>query len=89
MGSILVRTAVKESFSFLGMSVQIDNHFDLFFLMSVLYLILDEVDLRVQLFAGVLPSPVEVSSDEWAAVVAVNDAIGVDHGEDLEDEGGS
>lgn len=41
----------------------------------------------MQQIVGVLPGPVEVLAGQAAALVAVDDAVGVDHGHDFEDEG--
>ena len=43
-------------------------------------------DGRVEELGGVLPATVEVHAQDVAAVVALDDTVGVQHGDQLEDE---
>ena len=42
--------------------------------------------LRMQMGRGILPSPVKVHAQQAASVVAVDNAVDVQHGDDLENE---
>lgn len=86
MWSDPICTAVKKCFSFLSVPMKIDYHFDLFLLMSVYNLILDEVNFGVKLLRRVFPSSIEVSADEGASIVAMDDSIRIDHRKKLKDE---
>ena len=48
--------------------------------------LLGRIDRRMQHFTGPLPTAVQITSGQTAAVVAVDDAIRVEHWHDFEDE---
>ena len=54
--------------------------------MTQLQQLLGVVNLWVQQLRGVRPSAVQVSANEVASVVAIDDTVWVEHGDDLKDE---
>jgi hypothetical protein len=64
MGLIFIVASIKEGLSFLGMSMQINNEFDNFFLGKFKYLIFDVVNFRIKLLDGFIPASVEVSANK-------------------------
>lgn len=78
-----VLAAVHENPLLLGVRMQIDEH-------EALLLVEDGplcvVDFRTALLVVVVPHAVQVVPRKTAPVVTVDDAVGVQHGHDLEDE---
>jgi hypothetical protein len=68
------------------MSVQIEDHFDVAFFGDIEDVVADIVNFREEFLGAFLPPPIEVPPTKRAAIVAVNNAIWVDHGEDLKDK---
>jgi hypothetical protein len=68
------------------MPVEIYDHFYLFLLMRVHDLILDEVNLGIKLLGRIFPSSIEVSADERASIIAMDDSIRIYHGKQLKDK---
>lgn len=66
--------------------MQVQSHLDWAVLRESLYLLSDCVDLGLGVDGGGLPGPVEVVAREVAPEVAVDDAVHVEHGEDVEIE---
>ena len=64
MWGLFVSAAIEEGVSFLGMSMEVNNHFDLFLIGDVDDMILDVVDLRIQLLSGSFPPSIEISANE-------------------------
>lgn len=69
------------------MTVHVTNKDDIPFLSKVLDELFGVLNGGVQNFGGHLPAAVEVSAEERAAIVAVDDAIGVQHGHYFDDKG--
>lgn len=68
------------------MTVEVHDHFHLAFLVELPDHLPQILDFGVQQVVGILPGAVEVLAGQTAALVPINDAIGVDHGHDFEDE---
>lgn len=77
--------AVHESVLLARVAVQVAEQLDLAFLLEHLQHALREVDRRVQVLARLQPAPVQVEAQQRAAVVAVHDAVGVQHRNHFED----
>eukprot|EP00960_Hanusia_phi_P023845 703314-Hanusia_phi.AAC.1 len=82
----LVVAAVDEHVLLPRVPVQVAVHGNLALLRQVLEQHLGEEDGGMERARGVEPLAVEVLAGEGAAVVAVDDAVRVQHGDDLEDK---
>jgi len=66
------------------MPVEIAEHHKLAFLMHVLNQLLAVIDRRLKCFRRKFPAPVEVATRQRASVVAVDNTVRVQHGNNLE-----
>jgi len=79
-------TAIHKSILFHRMAVQITKKYDIADLLNAQYQFFEIEYFRVVNLGRVFPLFVEIVARNVGAIVAVNDAIGVQHGNYLENE---
>ena len=58
----------------------------MFFLGKLEYLIFDIINFGIKLLDGLIPPPIEIPADKRTPIIAMNDAIRIDHGKDLKNK---
>lgn len=79
MRSQSICASIEEHSLLLRMPMQIKYHPDLPLLMCIKYLILNEVDLRVKFLGRIFPSPIEITTNQRATIIAMSHSIWIDH----------